>query len=97
DDGARPVIYVLLDLAFVEVQGVGADVGEPGGRTVEGERVGGGDERERRDNDLVPRSELEEERAHLERVGTRRRQQGALATGDAFECVRAARGRRAVA
>ncbi len=63
------------DVGGIEVQGARVDVGEDHAGAAEGEGAGRRDERERRDDHLVARPQVEEQRAHLEGVGARGREQ----------------------
>jgi hypothetical protein len=72
DDGARPFGDEPVELPLVEVQGVGANVCEDQRRTAQRKRVRTGDEREGRDDDLVSRPDVEQERRELQRVCARR-------------------------
>lgn len=71
DDGARMRPDERLELGLVEVERVGANIDEAGHSAAQGKRVGSGDEGEGRHDDLVARLQVEQQRAHLQRVGAR--------------------------
>src|SRR6202163_1036803 len=73
------------DERFVEVERVGAHFDELTGRAAKHERVRRGDERVRRHDHFVARSDLGEQRRHLERRGARVRQQRAFRVGLALQ------------
>ena len=64
---------------LVEVQGVGPDVGEDGPRAAQLEGIGGGDEGEGGQDDLVARLEAAEDGGHLQGAGAGGRHQGLAA------------------
>jgi hypothetical protein len=65
----------LLELRFVHVEGIGADVREDGLGPVQCKSIGRGDERERWHDHFVAGGELQEQRSHLQRVRARSCQQ----------------------
>ena len=84
-DGLRLFGDGRLDELLVDVHRVGADVHEHALRAAQRERIGRGNERERRHNDLVTRPDTAKQRGHLERMRAARGQQGARAARLAFE------------
>lgn len=93
---ARAVGYGRLDLGLVDVHGVGADVDEDEPRPGEDERRGGGGEGEARQDDLVARLKLAEQRRHLERRGARGGEQRLLGAEPVLQPLVAAHRERAV-
>jgi hypothetical protein len=72
NDGARPARNGPLDLADVEVAGVGLDVHEHRGRPRMHDGVRGGDEGHRRGDHFVARPDVERSQAQVERAGAAR-------------------------
>jgi hypothetical protein len=70
---------------LVKVQRIRPDVAEDGPGAAQDECVNGGYERERRQNDFVARLNVEQQRGHLQRVRTRRRQEDGPGTGHLAE------------
>lgn len=86
-----------LDFGLVEVHGVGAHVDEDEARALRHERGRRGGERVARQDDLVARLEVAQDRRHLERARATRREQRLGAAGLSLEPFVAALGERAVA
>jgi len=85
NDGAGARGDELRELTFVEVERVGADVGENDAGAAEREGVGGRDEGEGRKDDLVAGLDVEQQRGHLERVRAGSGDERARNAEDGFE------------
>ena len=87
EDRLRPIADRALDLGFIDVQRVVADVHEDWHASPENEGVGRRHERERRHDDLIARSDIRQEGGHFQRRRARVGQQRLAHRRSLFEPV----------